>query len=134
MNWRQHQNVYRNKDLFEDLENFKLFARAKLNFGKETVCNYVQRIQAFLRDRTIVTNRDVQAYTNEKKEICVPDYVSNIISAFKAFFRDYKRLSFMDGYRHPSGPLRIKEEIEPGQVKAFIEAIDDLGVKSVAVF
>ena len=134
MNWRQHQNVYRNKDLFEDLENFKLFARAKLNLGKETVCNYVQRIQAFLRDRTIVTNRDVQAYVNEKKEICVPDYVSNIISAFKAFFRDYKRLSFMHGYRRPSVPLRIKEEIEPGQVKAFIEAIDDLGVKSVAVF
>ncbi len=77
---------YRNKDLFEDLENFKLFARAKLNLGKETVCNYVQRIQAFLRDRTIVTNRDVQAYINEKKEICVPDYVSNIISAFKASF------------------------------------------------
>ena len=34
----------------------------------------------------------------------------------------------MHGYRRPSGPLRIKEEIEPGQVKAFNEAIDDLGV------
>jgi integrase len=39
----------------------------------------------------------------------------------------------MDGYRHPSGPLKIKEEIEPIKVKLFIEAIDNLTVKTIAI-
>lgn len=60
------------------------------------------------------------------KEKYVPDYASNIISAFKAYFRDYKGLKWMDGYKHPSGPLKIKEKIEPWKVKRFIEAIDDI--------
>jgi len=117
-----------------DLEDFKLFARAKLNLGKETVKNYVCRVRAFLKNRDSVTDKDVQIYIQEKKEKCKPDYVSNIISAFKAYFRGYKGLSFMDGYKHPSSPLRMKEEIKPNEVKQFIEAIDDLGVKCVALF
>ena len=39
----------------------------------------------------------------------------------------------MDGYKHPSSPLRIKPEIEPEKVRRFIEQIDDLGVKCVAL-
>ena len=118
----------------EDLENFRLFARAKLNLSTETVKHYIRRVRAFLRNRTLVTDRDIQVYIQEKKENCKPDYVSNIISAFKAYFRDFKGLPFMDSYKHPSSPLRIKEEIEPAKVKKFIEAIDNLGVKCVALF
>jgi len=118
----------------EDLEAFRLFARAKLNLSRETVKHYVRRVKAFLRDRDVATDRDIQTYIREKKEKCKPDYVSNIISAFKAYFRDYKKLSFMDGYKHPSNPLRMKKEIEPEKVKSFIEVIDDLGVKCVALF
>jgi len=118
----------------EDLEAFRLFAQAKLNLSKETVKHYVRRVKAFLRSRNTVTDRDIQIYIQEKKEKCKPDYISNIISAFKAYFRDFKGLSFMDGYRHPSSPLTIKEEIEPETVKRFIHAIDDLGVQCVALF
>lgn len=118
----------------DDLRDFQLFAQAKLNLSKETVKHYVRRVKAFLRDREVVKDKDIQLYVQAKKENCTPNYVSNIISAFKAYFRDYKGLSFMDGYKHPSGPLTIKEEIEPEKVKRFIEAIDDLGVKCVALF
>ncbi len=117
-----------------NLEDFKLFARAKLNLGKETVKHYTCRVRAFLKNREFVTDKDVQIYIQQKKEKCKPDYVSNIISAFKAYFRDYKGLPFMDGYKHPSSPLKIKKEIEPETVKRFIHAIDDLGVKCVALF
>ena len=34
--------------LFEDLEDFKLFAIAKLNLSRETVKHYVRRVRAFL--------------------------------------------------------------------------------------
>jgi integrase len=68
----------------------------------------------------------------KKQEYCL-DYVSNIISAFKAYFRDYKGLSFMNGYKHPVSPPKIKEEIEPEKVKTFIEAIDNLAVKTAAL-
>jgi len=118
----------------EDLEDFRLFAEAKLNLCKETAKHYVRRVRAFLKDRASVTDRDIQLYIQEKKEKCKPDYVSNIISAFKAYFRDYKKLRFMDGYKHPSSPLRMKEEIEPAKVKTFIEAIDNLGVQCAALF
>ncbi len=40
----------------------------------------------------------------------------------------------MDGYKHPSGPLVMKEEIEPAKVRQFIEAITDQGVKCVTLF
>jgi len=118
----------------DDLEDFKLFARAKLNLGKGTIKHYVSRVRTFLRNRDFVTDKDIQLYVQKKKETCKPDYVSNIISSFKAYFRDYKGLSWMDGYKHPSGPLKMKEEIEPEKVRKFIEAIDDLGVKCVALF
>jgi integrase len=118
----------------DDLEDFKLFARAKLNLGKQTIKNYVSRVRTFLRNRDFVTDKDIQIYIQKKKETCKPDYISNIISSFKAYFRDYKGLSWMDGYKHPSSPLRMKEEIEPEKVKKFIESIDDLGVKCVALF
>jgi len=121
-------------NLARDLEDFKLFALAKLNLSRETVKHYIRRVKAFLKDRTIVTDRDIQAYIAEKKEKNKPDYVSNIISAFKAYFRDYKGLPFMNGYKHPTAPLRVKEEIEPEKVKRFIEAIDNIGVKCVALF
>ena len=39
----------------------------------------------------------------------------------------------MDNYKHPQTPLRMKQEIEPSKVKSFIEAIDNLTVKCVAV-
>jgi integrase len=118
----------------DDLEDFRLFARAKLNLGKGTVKHYISRVKTFLRNRDSVTDKDIQLYVQKKKENCSPDYVSNIISSFKAYFRDYKGLSWMDGYKHPSSPLKMKIEIEPEKVRKFIEAIDDLVVKCVAVF
>jgi len=116
-----------------DLEDFKLFASAKMNLAKDTVRHYASRVRAFLRDRSVVSDKDIQIYINEKKQTCKPDYVSNIISSFKAYFRDYKGLPFMNGYKHPSGPLKMKEEIEPEKVKRFIEAIDDLTVKCITI-
>jgi len=122
------------ENIENDLENFKLFASAKLNLAKETVKHYTRRVRRFLKGRTVVTDRDIQLYIQRKKETCKPDYVSNIISSFKAYFRDYKGLPFMDGYKHPSSPFRIKEEIKPEDVRRFIEAIDDIGVKCFALF
>ena len=119
---------------FSDLEDFLLFAQAKLNLTKLTSVQYLRRIKAFLNGRSFVTDRDIQVYIQKKKENCTPNYVSNIISSFKAYFRDYKGLSWMDDYKHPSSPLKLKPEIEKGDVRKFIEAIDDLGVKSVALF
>ena len=81
-----------------------------------------------------MTDRDIQVYIQKKKENCAPYYVSNIISSFKAYFRGYKGLSWMDGYKHPSSPLKLKPEIKKEDVRKFIEAIDDLGVKCVALF
>jgi len=123
------------KRLKRDLEDFRLFCLAKLNLSVETAKQYVRKVRAFLKrvnDR--VCEKDVQKYILEAKEKYVPDVVSNIISAFKAYFRDFKGLTWMDGYRHPSGPLKVKEEIEPEKVKRFIEAIDDIGVKCFALF
>jgi integrase len=122
-----------NKKFLRDLENFKLFAKAKLNLSQGTVYHYTSKIRTFMINRKIVTDRDVQEYIEKKKQECCLDYVSNIISAFKAYFRDYKGLTFMSGYRHPSGPLKFKEEIERSKVRKFIEAIDDLTVKCMAI-
>jgi len=120
--------------LNEDLENFKLFCLSKLNLSKETVKHYVRKIRAFLKNRSLVSERDIQIYIKEAKEKYSPYYVSNILSAFKAYFRDYKGLKWMDGYKHPQDSLKLKEEIEPEKVKRFIEAIDDIGVKCFALF
>jgi len=117
----------------DDLEDFKLFAKAKLNLANDTVRHYVSRVKAFVRDRSVISDRDIQLYIADKKQNCKPDYVSNIISSFKAYFRDFKGLPFMNGYKHPSGPLTLKEEIEPFKVQRFIEAIDDLTVKCIAI-
>ena len=116
-----------------DLEDFRLFAMAKLNLSKLTVSQYICKLRPFLKDRTVVTDRDVQTYIQNKKETCSLDYVSNVISAFKAYLRDFKGLPIMNGYKHPSSPLRMKAEIEPIKIKAFIEAIDNLAVKTVAL-
>jgi integrase len=86
-----------------------------------------------LEGRTVVSDRDVQAYIQSKMETCSSGYVSNVISAFKAYFRDFKGFSLMNGYEHPSSPLKMKDEIEPENVKAFIEALDNLTVKTVAL-
>ena len=117
-----------------DLNDFFLFARAKMNLCKLTSVQYLRRVKAFLNGRRVVTDRDIQIYIQKKKESCTPNYVSNIISSFKAYFRDYKGLSWIDGYKHPSSPLKLKPEIEKDEVTKFIEAIDDLGVKYVALF
>jgi integrase len=126
--------IVEKKRLKRDLEDFKLFCLAKLNLSMETAKHYVRRVRVFLENRNKITERDIQTYIYEAKQKYVPDYVSNIISAFKAYFRDYKGLKWMDGYKHPSGPLKIKEEIEREKVKRFIEAIDDIGVKCFALF
>jgi len=120
--------------LNEDLENFKLFCLSKLNLSRETVKHYVRKIRAFLENRSLVSERDIQVYIKEAKEKYSPYYVSNILSAFKAYFRDFKGLKWMDGYRHPQASLKVKEEIEPEKVRRFIEAIDDIGVKCFALF
>ena len=122
-----------NKQILKDLEDFRLFAKAKLNFSQGTVCHYMGKLRTFLLNRKTVTDKDIQSYIEKKKRECCLDYVSNIISAFKAYFRDYKGLSFMNGYKHPSSPLKMKEEIEPEKVKTFIEAIDNLAVKTAAL-
>jgi integrase len=126
--------IIEKKRLKRDLKDFKLFCLAKLNLSRETAKHYVRRVRAFLENRNKITERDIQLYIYEAKQKYVPDYVSNIISAFKAYFRDYKGLKWMDGYKHPSGPLKIKEEIETDKVKRFIEAIDDISVKCFALF
>jgi len=123
------------KRLKRDLEDFRLFCLAKLNLSGETAKQYVRKVRAFLeRVNGEICEKDVQKYILEAKEKYVPDVVSNIISAFKAYFRDFKGLTWMNGYRHPSGPLKVKGEIEREKVKRFIEAIDDIGVKCFALF
>jgi len=130
---RRIENV-ENVRIVEDLEDFRLFARVKLNLAERTVDQYVKWVRAFLRGREFVSDRDIQEYLREKMEECSSYHVSNLISAFKAYFRDFKGLPFMDGYKHPSHPLRIKEEIEPENVKKFIQAINHIGVKCIALF
>ena len=122
-----------NKAFLSDLEDFKLFAKSKLNLSRGTVYHYTSKIRTFMINRKTVTDKDIQEYIEKKKQECCLDYVSNIISAFKAYFSDYKGLMFMNGYRHPSEPLKFKEEIEPSKVRRFIEAIDDLTVKCMAI-
>jgi len=117
-----------------DIEDFILFAQAKLNLTKLTAKQYSRRVKAFLVGKSSVTDRDIQVFIQQKKESCTPNYVSNIISSFKAYFRDYKGLTWMDGYKHHSSPLKLKPEIKKEDVRKFIEAIDDLGVKCVALF
>lgn len=39
----------------------------------------------------------------------------------------------MNPNRHVSNPLKMKEEIEPGKVEAFTEAIDNSDVKTSAL-
>jgi integrase/recombinase XerD len=117
-----------------DIEDFILFAQAKLNLTKLTAKQYSRRVKAFLKGRSFVTDRDIQVFIQQKKESCTPNYVSNIISSFKAYFRDYKGLRWMDNYKHPSSLLKLKPEIKKEDVRTFIEAIDDLGVKCVALF
>jgi integrase len=117
-----------------DIDDFILFAQAKLNLTKLTAKQYSRRVRAFLVERSFVTDRDIQVFIQKKKESCTPNYVSNIISSFKAYFRDYKGLSWMNDYKHPSTPLKLKPEIKKEDVRKFIEAIDDLGVKCVALF
>jgi hypothetical protein len=79
-----------NKEFLRDLENFKLFAKAKLNLSQGTVYHYTSKIRTFMLNRKTVTDKDIQQYIEKKKQKCCLDYVSNIISAFKAYFRDYK--------------------------------------------
>jgi len=121
------------EDFLRDLEDFKLFSKSKLNFSQGTVYHYTSKLRTFMRDRKTVTDKDIQLYIEKKKQECVLDYVSNIISAFKAYFRDYKGLKFMDSYKHPQTPLRMKQEIEPETIKTFIEALDNLAVKCVSL-
>ncbi len=122
-----------NKEFLRDLESFKLFSKAKLNLSQGTVYHYTSKIRTFMLNRKTVTDRDIQEYIEKKKRECCLDYVSNIISAFKAYFRGYKGLTFMNGYKHPSSPLKFKDEIEQTKVKRFIEAIDDLTVRCIAI-
>jgi len=117
-----------------DIEDFILFAQAKLNLTKLTAKQYSRRVKAFLVGRSSVTDKDIQIFIQQKKEKCTPNYISNIISSFKAYFRDYKGLPWMGDYKHPSSPLKLKPEIRKEDVRKFIEAIDDLGVKCVALF
>ncbi len=62
------------KHLDAELEDFKLFAMAKLNLGKGSVKHYVRRVKAFLVTKNSITDKDVQAYIQAKKEVCKPDY------------------------------------------------------------
>ena len=78
----------------EDLEEFKLFAQAKLNLSRISVVQYTRSIKAPLKEIDIVTDRDIKVYIQKKKErSCTPDYAFNIISSFNAYFRDYEGLS-----------------------------------------
>jgi len=120
-------------DFQRDLEDYKLFLKSKMNFSQSTVYHYTSKVRRFLKGRTSVTEKDIQLYIEKKKQECVPDYVSNIISAFKAYFRDYRGLKIMDDYKHPQTPLRMKPELEPNDIKIFIEAIEDLTVRCVAL-
>ena len=104
-----------------------------MNLSQGTVYHYTSKIRTFMLNRKNVTDRDIQEYIEKRKQECCLDYVSNIISAFKAYFRDHKGLTLMNGYRHPSSPLKLKEDIEPSKVKRFIETIDDLTVKCMAI-
>jgi len=51
-----------NKEFLRDLENFKLFANAKLNLSRGTVYHYTSKIRTFMLNRKTVTDRDVQEY------------------------------------------------------------------------
>jgi len=68
----------------KDIADFILFAQAKLNLTKLTAKQYSRRVKAFRTGRNSVTDKDIQVFIQQKKESCTPNYVSNIISSFKA--------------------------------------------------
>jgi len=131
----RHTVVYstEKEHLHHELENFRLYAISKLNLTKVSVSQYICKVRQFLELKSTFTDEDVQQYIQLKKETCTPDYVSNIISAFKAYFRNYKGYQFMNEYKHPPTPLRMKQEIEPLDVERFILAIDNLTVRTTAL-
>jgi hypothetical protein len=50
-NWDEYQ---------QDLEDFKLFLKSKMNFTQSTAYHYTSKLRTFLRDRKSVTDKDIQ--------------------------------------------------------------------------
>ncbi len=80
-----------NKQILKDLEDFRLFAKSKLNFSQGTVYHYMSKMRAFLPDRKTITDKDIQCYVEKKKRECCLDYVSNIIS-FQSLLQRLQRI------------------------------------------
>ena len=56
------------KEFLRDLEDFRLLAKAKLNFSQATVYHYVSKVRTFLLNRKTVTDKDIQRYIEKKKQ------------------------------------------------------------------
>ena len=110
----------------EDLEDFRLFAKAKLNLSQGTVYNYVSKVRTFLSDRKTVTDRDIQCYIETKKKECCLFYVSNIISAFKAYFRDYRVFFLADGTGTVNEEMHLASLLNLAFGFAHVTAADEI--------
>jgi len=53
--------------LKEDLEDFRLFAKAKLNLSKLTASQYICKVRQFLENKTAFNDKEVQTW---KKTFC----------------------------------------------------------------
>ena len=50
-----------------DLDDFILYATAKLNLTKLTAKQYSRRVKAFLNDKRFVSDKDIQVFIQNKK-------------------------------------------------------------------
>jgi hypothetical protein len=78
-----------------DLEDFRLFAQAKLNLSKVTVAHYLRRVKAFLRGRSFVTDRDIDVFQGRApKNVLAKHYNPHGIRMLKEIY-DKANLKFM---------------------------------------
>ena len=60
------------EQFLRDLEDFKLFAKSKLNFSQGTVYHYSSKLITFMRNRKSVTEKDIMNYIEKKKTRMCP--------------------------------------------------------------
>ena len=85
-----------------DIEDFILFAQAKLNLTKVTSVQYSRRVKAFLKGRSFVTDRDIDIFQGRApKNVLAKNYNPHGIRMLKEIYEkaNFKIFEFIEKLR-----------------------------------
>ncbi len=118
-----------------DVKDFKNFLFLKKNLSEATIKGYISHLNvlehAIKKPACDMTEKDIERFLLNVKQSQSPKTFNNYLCMLKAYFRDFLKKDYVNGFKHPNAQLKPKILPSMKDLQTFFNALPDMRYKII---